>query len=221
MTDQNIINLRSAGPFADVTGPSTLGSGATGGTGDQRSSNLIHSRIQQRSHKKYFNYSSSIGHIFLVFSFVAHDLVDKFNIIENLCKNNPKDYQTLQTMIEYETSKDDKIGCVTLLRLLRALQFIYFFLKRAIVTPTGSSSTKQVAWDVYKETLHKRHNKALQLSIWLATATIPKREVLHETLLRGEIEPNTADKCFPIIEIVYRNVYKLYEDNDLLELVPL
>ncbi|CAF4296069.1 unnamed protein product [Rotaria socialis] len=66
MTDQNIINLRSADPFADVTGPSTLGSGATGGTGDQRSSNLIHSRIQQRSHKKYFNYSSSIGHIFLV-----------------------------------------------------------------------------------------------------------------------------------------------------------
>ncbi|CAF3324429.1 unnamed protein product [Rotaria socialis] len=182
---------------------------------DHKSIHLYQFIFAFRELSKFFN------HLNVVFSFVAHDLVDKFNIIENLCKNNPKDYQTLQTMIEYETSKDDKIGCVTLLRLLRALQFIYFFLKRAIVTPTGSSSTKQVAWDVYKETLHKRHNKALQLSIWLATATIPKREVLHETLLRGEIEPNTADKCFPIIEIVYRNVYKLYEDNDLLELVPL
>ena len=48
MTDQNIINLRSADPFADVTGASATESTATG----QRSSNLIHIRIQQRSGKK-------------------------------------------------------------------------------------------------------------------------------------------------------------------------
>lgn len=48
MTDQDIINLRSADPFADVTGASASDSGATG----QRSSNLIHIRIQQRSGKK-------------------------------------------------------------------------------------------------------------------------------------------------------------------------
>jgi translation initiation factor 1 (eIF-1/SUI1) len=52
MTEQNIINLRSADPFADVTGSSTSDSGATGGTSGQRSSNLIHIRIQQRSGKK-------------------------------------------------------------------------------------------------------------------------------------------------------------------------
>jgi translation initiation factor 1 (eIF-1/SUI1) len=52
MTDQNIINLRSADPFADVTGSSATDSGATGGAGGQRSSNLIHIRIQQRSGKK-------------------------------------------------------------------------------------------------------------------------------------------------------------------------
>ncbi len=52
MTDQDIINLRSADPFADVTGPSTLDSGASGGATGQRSSNLIHIRIQQRSGKK-------------------------------------------------------------------------------------------------------------------------------------------------------------------------
>lgn len=52
MTDQDIINLRSADPFADVTGSSTTDSGATGGAGGQRSSNIIHIRIQQRSGKK-------------------------------------------------------------------------------------------------------------------------------------------------------------------------
>ena len=52
MTEHNIINLRSADPFADVTGPSALDSGATGGASGQRSSNLIHIRIQQRSGKK-------------------------------------------------------------------------------------------------------------------------------------------------------------------------
>lgn len=52
MTDPNIINLRSADPFADVTGISALDGGASGGASGQRSSNLIHIRIQQRSGKK-------------------------------------------------------------------------------------------------------------------------------------------------------------------------
>jgi hypothetical protein len=52
MTDQNIFSFRSADPFADVTGQSAADSGATGGAGGQRSSNLIHIRIQQRSGKK-------------------------------------------------------------------------------------------------------------------------------------------------------------------------
>jgi len=64
MTDQNIINLRSADPFADVTGPSTLESGATGGASGQRSSNLIHIRIQQRSGKKTLTTVQGIGEEF-------------------------------------------------------------------------------------------------------------------------------------------------------------
>jgi hypothetical protein len=52
MTDQNITNLRSIDPFADVTRSTALGSGASDGAGGQRSSNLIHIRIQQRSGKK-------------------------------------------------------------------------------------------------------------------------------------------------------------------------
>jgi len=52
MTDHNIINLRSADPFADVTGSSSFDPSASGGQSGQRSSNLIHIRIQQRSGKK-------------------------------------------------------------------------------------------------------------------------------------------------------------------------
>jgi translation initiation factor 1 (eIF-1/SUI1) len=52
MTDQNIFSFRSTDPIADVTGQSAADSGATGGAGGQRSSNLIHIRIQQRSGKK-------------------------------------------------------------------------------------------------------------------------------------------------------------------------
>jgi hypothetical protein len=52
MTDQDTFNLRSADPFADVTGPNTLDSASGGGGSGQRSSNLIHIRIQQRSGKK-------------------------------------------------------------------------------------------------------------------------------------------------------------------------
>ncbi len=124
-------------------------------------------------------------------------------------------------MIEYEKTRDDKSGTIALLRLLRALEFTHLFLQRAVVSPTDTSSPKHVAWDVYKQTLHKRHHKAVRFSIWLATATIPKREILRQTLLRGEIIPNSSDKCFPLIENIYREIYRLYKDNDLLELVPL
>jgi hypothetical protein len=124
-------------------------------------------------------------------------------------------------MIEHEKSQADKSGTIALLRLLRALEFTYLFLQRAVVSPTDSSSPKHVAWEVYKQTLHKRHHKAVRLSIWFATATIPKRETLRQTLLRGQIEPDTSEKCFPLIEKIYRDIHRLYEENNLLELVPL
>ncbi|CAF0877540.1 unnamed protein product [Didymodactylos carnosus] len=62
MTDQDITELRSADPFADVTGTNSLGdSKARGG---QRSSNLIHIRIQQRSGKKTLTTVQGIGEEF-------------------------------------------------------------------------------------------------------------------------------------------------------------
>ena len=51
MTEHDIINLRSADPFANVTGASASDGDAGGATG-QRSSNIIHIRIQQRNGKK-------------------------------------------------------------------------------------------------------------------------------------------------------------------------
>jgi hypothetical protein len=124
-------------------------------------------------------------------------------------------------MIEHEKSRDEKSGTIALLRLLRALEFTHLFLVRGVVSPTETLPPKQVAWDVYKETLHKRHNRAARAGIWLATATLPKRETLREALLRGEIEPETGDKCLSMIGNIYRDIHKLYEDNDLLELVLL
>jgi translation initiation factor 1 (eIF-1/SUI1) len=70
MTDQDIINLRSADPFADVTGSSSMDSGASGATG-QRSSNLIHIRIQQRSGKKTL---TTVQVILFYFSLFIYDL---------------------------------------------------------------------------------------------------------------------------------------------------
>lgn len=134
-------------------------------------------------------------------------------------RNDPEHYRTVQTMIAYEQTRDDKTGTVALLRLLRALEFTYLFLERAIVSSTNSSAPKHVAWDVYKQTMHKRHNRAIRMAIWAATATIPKRESLKQTLLRGEIQPQTSEKSFPLIEKTYREIHRIYEENGLLELV--
>ncbi|CAF0777036.1 unnamed protein product [Rotaria sp. Silwood1] len=64
MTEQDIINLRSADPFADVTGRSALDSGAGGAASGQRSSHIIHIRIQQRSGKKTLTTVQGIGEEF-------------------------------------------------------------------------------------------------------------------------------------------------------------
>jgi len=86
MTDHDIINLRSADPFADVTGQSASDIGTGGATG-QRSSNIIHIRIQQRSGKKtlttvqvcFYCYFKSL---FLKLRFVSRVLVK--NLIKNV-----------------------------------------------------------------------------------------------------------------------------------------
>lgn len=161
------------------------------------------------------------NHLNVVFSFVAQDLIDKFDFLEHLNNEHPTEYHSAQSMIEHERNLSDKAGTTALLRLLRALEFTYFFLERAVVSQTETAHSKHIAWDVYKQTLHRRHHKAVRMSIWCATATIPKRDNLRQTLLRGQIEPDTDKKCFPKIEQVFRHIYQLYEQNNLLELVPL
>lgn len=152
---------------------------------------------------------------------MAQDLIDKFDFLEHLNRQHPNEYHSAQTMIEHERNLSDKAGTTALLRLLRALEFTYFFLERAVVSSTETTSTKHIAWDVYKQTLHKRHNRAIRMSIWCATSTIPKRDQLRATLLRGQIESDTDKKCFPIIANVFQQIYQLYEQNQLLEHVSL
>lgn len=172
-------------------------------------------KTSQRRSSRFFN------HLNIVFRFVADDLIDKFDLLDSMHRGDPEHNLIAQKMIAFEQTREDKTGTVALLRLLRALEFTYLFLDRAVVSPTDSSSTREVAWQVYKETLHKRHNKAFRMGIWAATATIPKRESLRRTLSRGEAQPQTAEKVFPVIERVYRDIHRLYEENDLLELIEL
>lgn len=122
-------------------------------------------------------------------------------------------------MFDFERDKPDKPGMSALLRLLRALEFTKIFLERTVIAPVGSISSKQIAWDVYKETLYKRHSKAIQMSIWMATATIPKRETLEKTMKIGETETNSSDKAFAEIDKVYKQIHQIYENENLLELV--
>ena len=86
MTDHDIINLRSADPFADVTGQSASDIGS-GGANAQRSSNIIHIRIQQRSGKKTLTtvqvyFYNCFNSFYQVFRFMYRVLVK--NSIKNV-----------------------------------------------------------------------------------------------------------------------------------------
>lgn len=83
MTDHDVIQLRSADPFADVAGQNLADLGS-GGAGVQRSSNLIHIRVQQRNGRK------TLTTVQVKNSFFHFDLIIPFLLRRELGKSSTR-----------------------------------------------------------------------------------------------------------------------------------
>lgn len=166
-----------------------------------------------------------------VFGFVASDIISKINILEEYRKSeNASQYETLQSMIEYESSNGITAdttrpsGSRTLLRLHRSLEFIMSFMKEFSLADANAKSST-IAQKCYKETLSKYHPWLIQKGAMFAMYTLPARQQFIERVyggtcdetivqLYGKLMSDIAD----VSKKVYDETHKLYEANNLLNL---
>lgn len=166
-----------------------------------------------------------------VFGFVASDVISKVNILEDYRESqNSSQYETLQSMIEYETSNgitadtSRPSGSRTLLRLHRSLKFIMYFM-RDLSSAKKDAKSSTIAQKCYTDTLSVHHPWLIRKGAMLAMYTLPAKQQFIERVAGGPCDDDTVkmyDKLMSdIAEIcnkVYRETQRLYETNNLLEL---
>lgn len=166
-----------------------------------------------------------------VFGFVASDIISKVTILEDYRKSeNATQYETLQSMIEYESTNDitsdtsRPSGSRTLLRLHRSLEFIMSFMGEFSSADSNAKSSA-IAQKCYRETLSKYHSWLIQKGAMLAMYTLPARQQFIERVHGGpcdEAGVKSYEKLMSDIAEVSKKVYdethKLYEANSLLDL---
>jgi hypothetical protein len=116
-----------------------------------------------------FSFVASLG---AVFEWAIKDLNNKLIILKEHQHIDPINYQSIQSMIDYEV-KSERVntkdttkflpsgkplpnGCRTLLRLHRALAFISSFLSQMRLASDDASSAS-IAWNAYSSTLGQFH----------------------------------------------------------------
>ena len=97
-----------------------------------------------------------------MFSFVAYDLVDKFQNIEKLQQQDEEmNYVTVESAINYEKEQNihtvNQNATLSLLRLIRGLDFIRKFLETFYDNIDSPKKTHELAVQVYEQTLAFRH----------------------------------------------------------------
>lgn len=166
-----------------------------------------------------------------VFGFVANDIISKVTILENYRKSGKaSQYETLQSMIEYERSNrvvedtSRPSGCRTLLRLHRSLEFIMLFM-REFSRADASVKSSEIAIKCYKETLSKYHPWLIQKGATFAMYTLPARQQFIERVYGEPCNETIIQSCEKLMsdiadvaKKVYDETHKLYEANDFLNL---
>lgn len=135
-------------------------------------------------------------------------------------------YVTIHSAIEYEKStgiyKKEKKVTLSLLRLMRGLDFLRKFIEAIYNNQKTSKKSHELAWEVYEQTLSFRHNHMIRNLVKTGVHFLPKKQELFVKLSYGAEETN-FDELFKefssTLEKIYIILYKLYEENNFLELV--
>ena len=162
-----------------------------------------------------------------LFGFVAADLESKITILEAYRTSDLKDkYETVQSMVTYEVSggiadsgRRNPSGCRTLLRLQRALEFILQFM-REISQSDNDAKVSTLASRVYHDTLGKHHPWLVRKMAGVVMCILPSKKDLIQMMCKQDLDNVIVmlDEVLDAGTPVYKTVYALYEENEILSL---
>lgn len=163
-----------------------------------------------------------------LFGFIAKDITEKSRILQEHKAENPEQFVSVQSMVEYEVSNDLTrcktesgllSGSRTLLRLHRSLLFFSKFLER-LPNIDNDARCSDVATEVYGETLGKFHPWLIRQAAYLAMKSLPIKRVLIQDYIKQSHEE--AQELVPLLVKAMLDVYdvvqNLYAEKDLLKL---
>lgn len=158
------------------------------------------------------------------------DVKEKITIMKNFLNKNPEHYETISKMVKHENENNmfDNNGSAhkltggsrTILRLHRALIFIYKFLDR-LYNADQKIKTSQLCIEAYDDTLAKYHSWIVKKTVRFGVIALPRRETLIDYMSDNNREE--FGKCFPQfisrVEKVYDVTQSIYQKYNILDLV--
>lgn len=163
-----------------------------------------------------------------LFYFVVIDVKEKIQIMQRYQQENFQNYETVGKMVKYEQSQKmfenggyaykTTGGTRTILRLHRALIFVYKFLG-TLHSADPKVKSAQLCCDAYDSTLAKHHSWIVRKTVRFGVIALPRRETLLDYMSEDRAE---LDKNFPQfiskVEKVYEITEKIYDKYKILDL---
>jgi hypothetical protein len=163
-----------------------------------------------------------------VFMFVTTDINDKIRTLESYLREQPEHYSTIQSLVKYEHSASmlrkphsstRRNASRHVLRLHRALLFIYKFLER-LHSAEANAKSPHICTEVYEATLAKHHSWMVRQAAKLGMYTLPRREALIELMIKDRESHGEAKFAVFIqtVEKTYTITQCIYEKYEILDL---
>lgn len=178
-----------------------------------------------QAYEEINKFLASLGKIFY---FVISDVKEKIKLLEDYLHKDNNNYKTILTMVEFE--KGQKMlsapenatrnnATRNLLRLHRALLFIYKFLDGLVTSDPKTVKLPQLCSDIYLNTLGKYHPWIIRKAATFGMMGLPKPEVLQGLMgIKNEEEARSMAKHIRTLEKVYNITEKIYENHKILDL---
>jgi len=152
------------------------------------------------------------------FWFAKADIQSKIHSVEQIYKKDSYNFATIEQIVFFELNStlafQAESASRNILRLLRALDFAYCFLKNLFENPY--SPLKELAKMAYEKTLAEHHSWPMRHAVSLAMLTIPSREQFIERIgLEEKRSQQEIHKLIQLIKPILTELSHLYTENNM------
>ena len=181
-----------------------------------------------RAYEEINKFLACLGSIFY---FVITDVRDKVATLHSMRQRMPDEYASLVRIVDYEKSAGlfdapaslaRRSAARTILRLHRALLFIYTFLDRVYnvdnTSSSASSKSSHIGTETYEATLGKHHSWIVRKAVRVGLLGLPKRDTLVGYMCHTPEHHANFPQFIRTVERVYNITQTLFEKHSILNL---